>query len=519
MSQKWHDKFCLGDEDCQTGDMNADGREDVVAFVKTGTGKGRVAVALSSGVNFGAGTADWALASDPFCVDNEQCELNDFDGNGSDDALKFVRSNGDVWVRPSNRSTLLTAQRWHDWFCVEGNDCATGDFNGDGRADVIRFVKTSLEPALVGAAYVSLAAGTAYGFVPTPSPDGKWLENFCRGNETCTTGDFNGDGLSDIIYFVRDTQSGAGRGNIFVSLNQNGTSFGFPSLWLNFGCVGTDVCKVGDVDKDGKDDLIVFSRVQGTYGAVYVSRSTGSSLQSGVVWNQYFCVGGEVCEVGDFNGDGYTDLALFTRTTYGNNDRAGDVEVAINTGSQFVNTGLWHRFFCIASETCLTGDFNGDGKDDIVSFAKGSDAKVYVELSTGSRFGDGDAPAELWQNFFCAGFETCDTGDVNGDGRDDVIAFAQGNYPNTVSYGDVFVGLSKGSQGAGGFESQKWNDYFCIINELCDTGYFNRDNREDIITFRRSDAVVFVALANSGSGFFFADSIPIPAMRSASSCR
>lgn len=511
-SEKWHEYFCLNDEECRVADLNGDNVDDIVAFVKTGTGAGRVAVAISTRYSF-ATASDWATG---FCSGSEQCELGDFDATGTDDVLKFVRGGsggttfGDVYVRLSTGSGLGDQQRWHDSFCFPGEDCGVGDFDGDQRTDVIRFVKSSLEPTLVGAAYVALGAGTPYGFVPTPAPSGKWLDGFCKNAATCTTGDFNGDGLTDIVYFVRDTQTGAGRGDVFVALNQNGVQFGYPMLWQDFTCVGTDICKVGDVDKDGRDDLIVFSRVQNGY--VYVSRSTGSSFLSGEIWNTLFCIGAEVCDVGDFNGDGLADLVLFTRSTYGANDRAGDVEVAINTGRAFIGTGVWHTFFCVGSESCQTGDFNGDGKDDIVTFSKGSDAKVWIELSNGYQFGDKVAPAELWQSFFCGGSEVCDVGDANGDGRDDVLAFLQGGYPSVpVTYGDVYVGVSQGSQVAGGFTSQKWSDYFCIAGEICDTGYFNSDNRKDIIAFSRGSAGnVYVGLANSGTGYFFSDAIPYP---------
>ncbi len=239
----------------------------------------------------------------------------------------------------------------------------------------------------------------------------------------------------------------------------------------------------------------------------------GTSFEPGIIWNQYFCVGAEVCDVGDFNGDKLADIVLFTRSTYGNNERAGDVEVALSNGFQFVNTNsLWHKFFCIGAESCQTGDFNGDGKDDIVSFTKGSTGKVYVELSIGYQFGDREAPAQLWQNFFCAGNELCDVGDVNGDGKDDILSFLQGGYapPNQITRGDVYAGLSTGSEQAGGFQSQKWADFFCDSGELCDTGFFNTDSREDIVAFNRSTGAVFVAMANAGTGYYFKDSLPVP---------
>jgi hypothetical protein len=86
----------------------------------------------------------------------------------------------------------------------------------------------------------------------------------------------------------------------------------------------------------------------------------------------------------DFNGDGRDDAVTFTQGSL------ADVYVALSTGSGFTGTSVkWHDFFAPAGETPLTGDFNGDGKDDIVTFTHGSLNDVYVALSTGSSFGAG----------------------------------------------------------------------------------------------------------------------------------
>ena len=50
----------------------------------------------------------------------------------------------------------------------------------------------------------------------------------------------------------------------------------------------------------------------------------------------------------------------------------------------------------------LLGDFNGDGKDDIVVFTKGATNDVYVGLSTGTTFN----PSTKWHDFFGLNGET-----------------------------------------------------------------------------------------------------------------
>lgn len=519
-ARTWHNFFCILDEECRVADMNGDGRDDITAFIKTGTGAGRMPVAISAGSLFGTAT-DW---SKNFCYNPDTCTFGDFDGDGRADALKFIRSSanyGEPWVGISSGSGLGDPVRWKTSFCGSTDECAAGDFNGDGRTDIIRFVKQSVEPSLVGAAYVAMAGGEPFGFVPTPAETGgKWLDGFCKGSTTtCATGDFNGDGLTDVVHFTRAT-SGSTLGDVYVSLNVDGTHFGPQLLWLDFGCLGADVCKIGDIDHDGKDDLITFSRQSGSNGWVFVSRSTGIAFEAGLPWvgrqdlgqAAIFCVGSEICDVGDFNGDGFTDIILFIRSAYGNIPRAGDVEVAINLNGRFVPVGLWHNFFCLASETCQVGDFNGDGRDDIISFVKSTTPTVWVALSNGiDRFGDKET-GELWHNFFCASNEVCAVGDPNGDGKDDILTFVQTGYPTTnpASPGDVFVGISQGSQAAGGFISQKWQEFFCFTGEVCGTGFFNHDNREDIIAFKHDNTTgaVWVALAGQGNGFFFEDAIP-----------
>jgi hypothetical protein len=60
--------------------------------------------------------------------------------------------------------------------------------------------------------WVALAGLTGF----SPAEDWSWM---CVGQEVCAVGDFNRDGRDDVVAFVRDTQSGAGRGDVQVALS------------------------------------------------------------------------------------------------------------------------------------------------------------------------------------------------------------------------------------------------------------------------------------------------------------
>ena len=108
---------------------------------------------------------------------------------------------------------------------------------------------------------------------------------------------------------------------------------------------------------------------------------------------------------GDVNGDGRDDVITFTRGT------AADVFVSLSDGGRFVqNAWKWHDFFAVGTETPLVGDFNGDNRDDIATFTRGGAADVYVALSNGSSF---VGTSIKWHDFFAVGAEFPAVGDIN----------------------------------------------------------------------------------------------------------
>jgi hypothetical protein len=150
--------------------------------------------------------------------------------------------------------------------------------------------------------------------------------------------------------------------------------------WHDFFGLGDEVPTVGDFNGDGKDDIVTFAR--GTTGDVFVALSDGTKFSgTSTMWHDNFAFNAEVPAIGDFNGDGKDDIATFTRGT------AEDVFVALSDGTKFVgNSVKWHDGFALDGEIPATGDFTGDGKDDIAVFTRGTGADVFVAPSDGGKF-------------------------------------------------------------------------------------------------------------------------------------
>ncbi|MDC3956674.1 FG-GAP-like repeat-containing protein [Polyangium jinanense] len=243
--------------------------------------------------------------------------------------------------------------------------------------------------------------------------------------------DVNNDGKPDVVGF--------GDAGVLVSLS-TGSSFTAPSLWVgDYGWnQGYRVDKhprmMADVNNDGKPDVVAF----GDNGVV-VSLSTGSSFTAPSLWlanygyNHGYRIDQHPRMMADVNNDGKQDVVVFANN---------GVYVALSTGSSFSTPSLWvgnygyNHGYRVDMHPRMTADVNGDGKQDIVAFG---DNGVVVSTSTGSSF----TTPQLWVNRF--GYNQVGwrveqhprmMADVDNDGKDDVVGFG-GN--------GVYISRSTGS--------------------------------------------------------------------------
>ncbi|MFM6731750.1 MAG: FG-GAP-like repeat-containing protein, partial [Microcystis panniformis] len=251
--------------------------------------------------------------------------------------------------------------------------------------------------------------------------------------------------------------------NISVLLGTGTGRYGKPTNF-SVGLYPNSVM-VGDFNGDGKSDLAVAN-----YGSNTVSILLGTGTGSfGIVTN--FAVGTKPVSVTaeDFNDDGKTDLA--TANTNSNN-----ISVLLGTG-----TGSFGSVtnFAVGTKpySVTVGDFNGDGKLDLATANDGSN-NVSILLGTGTgSFGTAT-------NFSAgAGSNSLTVGDFNSDGKSDLATANRRSYDSSILLGT----------GTGSFGSATNLTGADGSNSLT-VGDFNSDGKTDLVTVNYNIGNVSVIL-------------------------
>jgi hypothetical protein len=245
-------------------------------------------------------------------------------------------------------------------------------------------------------------------------------------------GDFNGDGVPDFAYYRLSAPQGPI--DLVTLLNQGGNNPPIVAT-TSFNCNGSAASSsvAADMNKDGKLDL-----VQTCNGYVIVLFGNGDGTFQIPSPTAYYSVSGAtlsaVVPPVDLNGDGYPDVVATANANVGG---ASSVAVFLNQGSSFPGALLSPQTYPFPNGQngviSGMGDFNGDGKQDVIVSPSSGPLAIY--------FGKGDgtlqSPQAQTQSCTSATGSTA-IGDFNNDGDAD-IACSSGQSLQ------VFLGSSGGS--------------------------------------------------------------------------
>lgn len=262
--------------------------------------------------------------------------------------------------------------------------------------------------------------------------------------------DVNSDGKSDIVYTAGRGPFNSDNGyywtnKIFVEFaNSNGTTFNSSVLIDTYQIetyylVNKALGKIkrvlsGNFKGNGEVDILFkwtwYSGAPGVENYT-TSGNVGSSFIDLTNW-------GEKTETGSFNDNNLNDVFV----TYTDSLRIYEYNHHNEAGGLIFNK-LFSTTLIKGSLTHWLGDFNGDGKVDILQ--RRSDNKLEIFLSTGTSLAATSSPT----TFTIANADNVYPGDFNGDGRTDIMYIDGANVRHTYLANVNGQGFTEVSSGAG----------------------------------------------------------------------
>ena len=481
--------------------------------------------------------------------------FTDFDGDGYDDLaagvpfedVNAIVNAGSINVIDGSQDGLtavgdqiITRPTFGATYLAEANDnlgetLAAGDFNGDGYMDLVAGLPDSAIDGQANAGSVQVFYGSATGL---QNPDEQHvfsqagaINGLVEANDqfgyALAAGDFNGDGYDDLAVGSPqesvNSVNNAGAVNIIFG-SADGLTEANDQQWVedDFPLFGNSqegdqmgyALAASDFDKDGYDDLAIGVPYQALLdnngilrdnaGMVYIvpGAPTGPTTDIYTIFSQAGDVGGlveaddlfgAVLHTGDFNGDGYGDLAIglpfenvgaiedagavniLYGSTVGLSDEGNQIIDPDNSGfGAALSAGDDHRF----GHALTAGDYNGDGYSDLVIGIPRQDLGITPNITNAAGAaiivpgGQNGLNTSAYQflaqnnNLILGTAENSDwfgyaltTGDYNGDGYADLgvgVPFDDDNVNDADNGGNVMVFY--GYEGGVLVESnERWN--------------------------------------------------------------
>jgi hypothetical protein len=399
-----------------TADFNGDGKLDLaVSYCPLDTNcitGGGVAVLLGNG----DGSFQPAITTVVGKTFPTSIAVADFNGDSKPD-LAGTLLHGPAWVMLGNGDGTFQSPRTI-YAAKEYLESATvADFNGDGKPDLaVSQIPTYGSSAPAGITILlGNGDGTFHQPVTTvlPFPSGVFV-----------VADFNGDGKPDLAAGEWENEKSDQSAGVAILLGKGDGTF---TAGARYNTGQDPYLAVGDFNADGKLDLVL-----GTTNVISILPGNGDGTfgaapklpESGTPYN---------LTVGDFDGDGTPDLAV------GGID---SVAILLNGGKgglQHLSVGQTD----IAAMAFAVADFNGDGKLDVASVGSttvtGREGGLQISLGNGNGTFTALAIAPVDYEVWNTAIGSIASGDFDGDGKPDLVVV-----PSLYDARGVYVLLGNG---------------------------------------------------------------------------
>lgn len=422
-------------------DFNGDGKTDLAVTNQTDT---------TVGILLGKGNGSFQAQTEIGAVESPEAMLTGFFSGEKLPDLLASSLGSTISLYKNNGSGAVPS------YLINGNNANTSitgvaaDFNDDGKLDLAVVDAGGVNYYLSPEAGVTVMSGAGDGTFPTPVFYG--LSSFppfgaSEAAASLVAGDFRNTGLIDLVVGGRDF------GSYLFTAQPDGT---FVPSQASIATTAS-VLGSGDFNNDGNLDLVTVGTVFSTQaqGLNVIFGNGDGTFQAPIQSNFEGIWAYDSMVVGDFNGDGYLDIALPNRI-YDANNFCGGAATYLSCITVLLGNG--HGSFqysylpaLVYPDAITTGDVNGDGKPDLVvsnfnTSTTDTDGAINVYI------GNGDGTFQLpvtYPSTAAIGGSTIKLTDLNGDGKLDVVfANTQGNLGVMLGNGNgsfqPYVGFAAG---------------------------------------------------------------------------